>query len=235
MWYLTEYILDQRPHGYLGGIVWGTQRGIGKSSYVLHVAHQLFMNDGYSDEEAWELALDSCVFLIQDLIEKIQEYDWRNRAKIIIWDDAGFHGSGMLYNLNQADAMLLKGIADTIRTSTECFLLTTPSIDDLIGFLKHYGDYEVKVSMNHDWQRCAHIVKPTKSVWGRKRYQDYGIDEFSAYLPIAVYTKYMNKRDRYRTEVIKEIEEWKLRHERKQKGEFTGVTSKSIPQSGLTL
>jgi hypothetical protein len=130
--------------------------------------------------------------------------------------------------------MLLKGIADTIRTSTECFILTTPSVDDLISFLKHYGDYEIKVYMHSNWQRCARIVRPHKTVFGRKKYESCGTDDFSAYLPEAVYQKYMNKRDRYRELVMKEIDEWKLKHERKNQEESIGAMSKSIPQSGST-
>jgi hypothetical protein len=235
VWYLTEYILKARPHGFVGAIIWG-DRSIGKSAYALKVAHQLFLHDGCSDKEAWENAIDSCVFLIEDLILKVRQYNYRNRAKIIIWDDAGYHGSGLLYFLNLANAMMLKGITDTLRTSTESFLLTTPSTKSLISFLKDYGDYEIKIVKDRGWERLAHLRKERIEPWGKKRKIDRGTDAFSAYMPNEYYHKYMRQRDRYKEIILREIEEWNMKKEqKKQEKGFIGQTSKPIAQSGSIL
>lgn len=228
MWYLTEYILKERPHGFVGAIVWGN-RSIGKTVYALKIARQLFLIDGYSDNEAWQKALDSCVFLIDDLIKVVKQHDYKNKAPIIIWDDAGFHGSGMLYHVHMAQAMLLKGIADTVRSSTESFILTTPSIKGLMSFLTNYGDYEIKITKNYGWQREAKLIKERIEPWGKRRRIDKGTDGFSAYVPNKWYHEYMTRRDRYKDIIMKEIEKWEKK--RMQKVSI-GQTSKHTHQYG---
>ena len=231
MWYLTEYILKERPHGFLGAIVWGN-RSVGKSIYAIKVARQLYLIEGYSEEESWRKAIDSCVFLLDDLIKVVREHDYKNRTPIIIWDDAGFHGSGMLYHVHMAQAMLLKGIADTIRSSTQCLILTTPSTKGLMGFLTDYGDYEIKITKDYGWQREAKLVKERMEPWGKRRRIDKGTDGFSAYMPNKWYHEYMTMRNRYKDIIMKEIEKWeKKRMEKKS----IGQTSRPIPQYGSTL
>lgn len=228
MWYLVEYILNERPHGFLGAIIWGN-RSIGKSIYAIKVARKLFILDGYSEDESWGKAIDSCVFLIEDLITVVRKHDYKNKAPIIIWDDAGFHGSGMLYHVHMAHAMLLKGISDTVRTSTQCLLLTAPSTKGLMSFLTNYGDYEIKITKNRGWQREAKLVKERIEHWGKRRKIDKGTDSFSTYMPNKWYHIYMEKRNRYKEMILKEIEKWEKKRKKKAS---TGQTSKPTQQYG---
>ena len=227
MWYLTEYIINSRPHGFVGAIIWGN-RSIGKSSYAIKVARQLYLIDGYSEDESWEKAIDSCVFLIDDLIRVVRKHNYQNKAPIIIWDDAGFHGSGMLYHVHMAKAMLLKGIADTVRSSTQSFILTAPSPKGLMHFLTDYGDYKIKITKNRGWEREAKIVKDRLEPWGKNRPIYQGTDGFSAYIPNKYYHMYMERRDRYKEIILKEIEKW----EKNQKKKSIGQTSKPTQQYG---
>jgi len=228
LWYLIEYIINERPHGFLGAIIWGN-RSIGKTVYALKVAKQLFMIDGYDEDESWQKAIDSCVFLIDDLVKAVKQHDYKNKAPIIIWDDAGFHGSGMLYHIHMAQAMLLKGISDTIRSSTQSLILTTPSVKGLMGFLTDYGDYEIKITKNYGWQREAKIVKERIEPWGKRRRIDKGTDAFSAYMPNKWYHNYMNLRNKYKDIILREIDKWERKRIQKKS---IGQTSKPIQPYG---
>ena len=175
------------------------------------------------------MAIDSCVFLIDDLIKVVRKHNYQNKAKIIIWDDAGFHGSGMLYHVHMAKAMLLKGLADTVRTSTDSFLLTAPSTKGLMSFLTEYGDYEIKITGDWGWEREAKITKDRREPWGHNRPVSKGTDSFSAYIPNKWYHKYMERRDRYKEIILKEIEKWEKKQKKKKS---IGVTSRPTHQYG---
>lgn len=202
---LSSRIIKARPHEFTGGIIVG-KRGAGKSAYSLKVAYEIGRYDGLSNEDAWEFALNSCVFSLEDIINTIKSHNYTNKSKIIIWDDAAVHGNSLQYFVDVFSVSLLKGLMDTVRTSTEALLLTCPSVSTLLKFLRKYDDYYIRVSKHKDWDRRAlgyqKITLPsqlqrTKKLW---------MDEFSCYIPNTYYHRYMDKRDKYKEELIKTLE-----------------------------
>ena len=205
MLFLPEKIIREGKNGFTSATIWG-KRGIGKSTYALKVAYQLFKYHGYSDDEAWDKALDCFVFILKDVISMLEKRK-ENRIPIIVWDDAGVHAGSMMYHHDPKQARLLKQLMDVVRTSTYCLILTCPSPKGLMKFLREYGDLNIKISKDHRWQRNAVIYQQYLTPWNRQWWKKLCTESFSCYIPDNHYQKYAAKREKYFTEIMKEVED----------------------------
>lgn len=208
MFNLTKKILKEQKHDYgvfVGGIVYGL-RDIGKSSYAIKTAYQVYRGLGYDEEESWRKALDSIIFKIKDVTKLIETYtDYDSRAPIVLWDDAGMHASSMSYHTDMIMARHLKGIIDGIKTATHSLILTTPNIDGLLSFLRKYDDYRIRITGNDEWNRVAIISHWVTHDTKSRRLRKWKKDAFSCRLPDWVHEIYKKQRASYLDEFNEEM------------------------------
>lgn len=74
-------------------------------------------------------------------------------------------------------------------------------------FLREYGDLNIKISKDHRWQRNAVIYQQYLTPWNRQWWKKLCTESFSCYIPDNHYQKYAAKREKYFTEIMKEVED----------------------------
>ena len=143
--YLSHRIFQSYPYKFVGALIYG-QRGIGKTSLALNVAWEVFRMAGHDEKESWDLALNSCKFTMDDVLETIEGHARaKDKARILIWDDVGVHASNMEWWDNRDLLKRLKAVTDMIRTGVCGLILTTPSQGGILKFLREYDDYIVDI------------------------------------------------------------------------------------------
>lgn len=204
---LSKLILKQRPYGFLSAIVVG-KRSSGKSVYSLNVASEIFQFlYGVSEKEAYNMAIDNCVFTIDDVI-KIFQNKQDEKRDIVIWDDAGVFASGGLYHTDITGFALIKGLMDTARTSTHSLLLTTPSQKGVAGFLQNYDDYLIRItSSGMNMQRKATGYSKYTLPSGSRRIRKVFLDTYSCYLNNEFYNRYEKIRFSYKENIVNKLVE----------------------------
>jgi len=196
-----------KTEGFFSGLISGP-RSIGKSSYALKSLHYALVSLGYSDEYAWEICLKSIKFKLIDVVNFLEHAAMKDtRAPCLIWDDVRISGSGIVYFTNPRLVKRLISVLDTVRTSLASLILTAPSSEGLLGALKSYDDYIIKVGHSQDggWYRDgkAYIIRTLPS--GSKRVYRSFKDTFSCYLPNDVYKKYNAMRKSALRDAIKDL------------------------------
>jgi hypothetical protein len=184
------------------------KRSLGKSSYAIKVAKEVYqsLND-ISELDAYQMAIDSICFSLDDIIKVMKTYHYENRKPVVIWDDAGAFGSGLMYHGHISEFAMLKGGMDTIRTVTAGLILTAPNQKSLIRFLQGYDDYIIRIiKESSGWVRVATGYNRTTLPSGKRVIRKLWKDMYSAYLPNAVYHNYMGLRDKYKFELIQQLE-----------------------------
>lgn len=200
MFNLTNKIIKEQKYNYgvfVGAIVYGL-RDVGKSTYALKVAYQLYRYKGHSDEEAWKLAIKSLIFSMKDVVKLIDDYrDYDKRAPIVLWDDAGMHASSMSYHTDMIMARHLKGIIDGIKTVTHSLILTTPTVEGLLSFLRKNDDYRIRVTIDDGgWHRTA-VISHWVTSNNKRRIRQWKKDNFSCKLPDDIHNEYKDIRASY--------------------------------------
>lgn len=199
------------------GLVVG-KRSIGKSSYAIKVGKEVYQTlYDISKKEAYKMSIDSICFSLNDIITVMKAYHYDNRKPIVTWDDSGAFGSGLMYHTHISSFGILKGGMDTIRTVCAGLLLTAPNQKSMIRFLREYDDYIIRVTNSYDWQRIATGYNRTTLPSGKRVIRKLWKDNYSAYLPNEIYRKYMEKRDEYKVELIKELEQAEQKSAKKMK------------------
>ena len=204
---LASRIIKKYPNGFLGAIIEG-ERGYGKSSYALKVMAQVYRyKEALDDEGAWNRAIDSMIFSMDDLIKMINI----NIEKDIVtptWclDDATVHFSSYKFFTNLYEVILVHAMFDTIRTACTGLLLTCPKRDLLLSALRNYDDYKVEIVMDFEWERIARGYKIKTTPVGQRRIYKSFEDRYSCYLPNWVYEKYMEKRKFYLKQTNDELQ-----------------------------
>ena len=181
---------------FLSCIVLG-ERGIGKSSYCLKGIHAVFVEMGMSDNEAWRATLRCLHFKIKDVINFLSSAVKDKRLEnVLFWDDVGIHASGSKYFLQMKMVDKLKGVMDAVRTSVKCVLMTTPTTKGLLGILKNYDAFQVKIyhSPRGGFYRIARGYKWSTIPSGKRLIYLKFEDRYNCYLPKWVYDLYMEKR-----------------------------------------
>lgn len=212
--WLANIIVKIHPFGFLGAIIEG-ERGYGKSMYALKVMAQIHykMND-ITETEAWEMALNSMIFTMEDVINLIDN-NIKNDivSPVVCVDDATVHFCSYKYFTNLYEVILLHGMFDTIRTSVTGLLLTCPSRRLLLAALRNYDDYTIQINKDrttkgiNGYSRIARGIKWFTIPDGRKRFRKTFEDHYSCYVPNWIYEKYMVKRKHYLETINNDMQE----------------------------
>lgn len=228
---ITQRILNARPHGFVSATVVGT-RSVGKTVYTLKVAAELYMElYGLDIDAAYEKAIDSTVFTIEDVVNMLEKHDFNNKADIVIWDDAGIYASGLMYHTNVTLFALLKGMTDSLRTCTNVMLMSTPTQSGLIGFLKSYDEFLIKIikASNGGYNRIAKAYKWMTLPSGTRRIYRQWEDNFNCYMPKRHYSRYAEIRNKEKDKMVKMLRERLDKKKDKKLGELYGnITDQPI-------
>lgn len=170
--------------------------GIGKSSWALQILMELYPHD---PEEGW----DNLVFRPQDFVKRVSHLiDRGERAKCIVWDDAGL----WLYALDWFDPSVKAAtkFLNVARTVTAGLILTTPSLrmlQDRVTTIEGVNVVKVhKVSKAAPTEREADYYRNSIAPWGRRYITNWAVDSFNVMLPDAVYHRYKPIREAYAKE-----------------------------------
>lgn len=175
------------------------KRGIGKSSYALKVLHEVYSNPplNYEDEAAYHAALDCLQFTIPEVVNYLSKLSNRNKKTVcLLWDDLRVFASGSKYFTEMKLVQRLIGMFDSIRTVTNCVLLTCPSMEGTLSFLRSYDDYMIKISYSKEggWDRVASGYLWNTLPSGKKLVYKKFVDYYNCRLPNWIYEKYMLRR-----------------------------------------
>lgn len=226
---LANKILREHPNGFCGCIVEGP-RAIGKSAYCLQVAKEVykFLYPNLSEMEAYNKALDYCLFDVDDVLRVLKET--RKRREVIpcvVWDDAGAFASSLLWFVDMEAVTQLKSVMDTIRTAVTGFIINCPDRGSLLRNLRNYDDYSVRILKDEgggtgknnlsketgmpyrNYQRIARGYTSFKLQSGKRIFHTNFEDSFSCYLPMEIYKPYMKKRHMYLDKAVDIMEETK--------------------------
>ena len=134
--YMLSKLIERayEREGFISALIFGSQ-GIGKTSYALHVA-----KDVYGD---WDTALDHLFFDPKDAIKRIYSaFSKRERVKVIILDDAGLWlGKSQWWKKEKLE---FAEFFDIIRTVCSAVIFTTPA-DNLLSRLSHEIKLRIKI------------------------------------------------------------------------------------------
>ena len=197
-----------QSNGFCGAVVYGL-RGIGKSSYSLKVLKEVFMTlDGVDEKEAYDRALKATKYRMLDIIKFIKSHANGGRvAPSLIIDDAGVGLSRYRWWVEPKLILRLQSVLDTVRSGVSSILMTCPSPKSVLGFVKRYDDFYVKIiKVSGEWRRKAIGYQQTTLPSGKtivyKRFED----SFTCYLPNKVYKKYIKLRQSYLQDALAKLE-----------------------------
>ena len=204
--------------GYIGAIISG-EFAKGKTTSAFHMAREILQFVyGIDRMTAFRKILNEhLLFTLKDVLfatdmlkdekfwnglttQEVLEWKYKIRKPVMIWDDAGIHGSKYKHWLDMKDASSLQESFDTIRDITSCFIITVPENDELLSFIRNYrGNYhvEIKHSSGGKYNRVLEFWKyETDSKTGRRiRRKKWRTKPFSVYIEKEIYGEY----DRMRT------------------------------------
>ncbi len=198
MFWLTERILKAyRTNGFISVEIFGPQ-GVGKTTYSIKVAREVFKQLGYKDP--WETALDHLYFDIKDSLELLVEAYVRNqRVPIIIFDDAGIWLEK--YSWQKEELRYFARLYKLIRTLCTAVVFTTPSEADIMKNIREKAWYKVKITRNGKrygiQQANANIYVYTIRVVNKQFkevVEEKAEDHFNVHLPDKIYQRYLQKR-----------------------------------------
>ena len=199
-WSLLASFIERawRRYSFIAAIIYGKQ-GAGKSVYAIKVAYDALKRIGWNVKSTREVYRRYMVFSAYQVLAKVKRAknsEGRpSRLPVLIWDDAGVHGSSYLFF---TDPYLAKAISDSfkvIRTRVASVLFTTPSPRDILKPLRSYDTYIVYVHELDDvWSR-AHIYQLRLLPSGEIRVWKLGWEDFKRRLP--TYDDYLKIRDKY--------------------------------------
>jgi len=196
-----------RSGGFTSAVVEGP-RGIGKSSYSMKILFDVYVCMGYDPEEAWKMALDRCLYRLDDIVTFLDKSTRKQTPDVVLCcDDAAVFGSSMTYFTNFKMVHLLQSMMDTIRGSVSGLIMTCPNQGQLLSFLRRYDSYIVRINHVEDggFQRRAagYLWRTLPS--GLKRIYPSFNDFFSCRLPNDIFEKYQKKRRKYNKENIESL------------------------------
>lgn len=160
---------NYRSHRFRLFIVYG-EMGVGKSTYCLLALEELGLN--------WK---DHVFFRPKEFLEKITEsYEKRERLKVLVLDDAGYHLSS--YEWHDPFVKEFIKFISIPRPIISNIIITTPSPTLLVRKIRSMDAYVVKVvsnsSKDHPYRRLAKGYKNTVLPNGYRYYRLVFEDEF---------------------------------------------------------
>ncbi len=196
---LTQLALKEK---FFMAVIYG-EKEVGKSVYAMKVAKQILGD--------WEKVLDSIVFRLEDLIEALREGVYGKRLELLIWDDAGVHGSKYTWFTDRELYERLSNFWDTIREAVRVLLITTPTPRKLARFLRDEEYYVVRVRPHGSIEGVPRskaiiykqVVLPSGLTFPRKTGM---VDTFRVRVPDDVYRRYHAMRKHYTVETFEALE-----------------------------
>lgn len=179
------------------------RRNVGKSTYAIKATMEALRKTGLTEEEAWEKALNCVCFTIPEVVDclrgaLITKRDTGKKLEVIIWDDLRVHASGSKYFTEFRLVEQLRGLFDTIKTIVNNVILTSPSMVGVLGFLKTYDDYEIRIhhpSSLGERKRLAKGYQWNTTPAGQRRIYRKFRDIYVCRMPTNIYVRYMHRRD----------------------------------------
>lgn len=183
--------------------------------YCIIVAFQVFKSLGYSDDEAWERAIDCVVFKPDEFGHKLNDIYKGERRDIIILDDASVHIGSDLYKEYSKLYRAYKQAITTVRTRTKALLYNCANPEELAKFVRESDAYQIWLSKasgdsgkypsyERDATAWAWRRITTKMGMQRRMYRLW-VDHFSCHIPNKWYKIYTTKRDKYIEQPIKDL------------------------------
>jgi len=193
------------------------ERGYGKSTYhiqtIAYVGYHLLE---LSETEAWNYALDNLIYRPSQLLKRVEENDDDDTVSpVFCLDDAAVHFSNKLWWSDWSEAILMDGIFDLIRPVLSCLLINCPDKSRLLGSLQNYLGYEETIYIDRmgGYQRDITGIHWYRQPSGRKKWRKVWEDNYSCYIPVWVFNKYMDIRKNF-SKVIRD--KLKDLHDKKQ-------------------
>jgi len=201
----TKRILSAyKQEGYEAFSITG-KKGSGKTVFSVKVMAQVFMSFGYSEEEAYDIAVKHLIFDKKEIIDFLLKHSNRQQP-VLCWDDIRVHASGMSYITAPIDTQKLLGLLDTARDSICGFLTTSPSMKGVLGFIRKEEGYSIKIKkMPSGYRRAVGYARyelPSGQMRIATRYQDV----FKFKLPDEIYAQVKEKRKRYKQIVLENLD-----------------------------
>jgi len=209
MLWLSRKILEEHPNGFVSALVSG-RRGIGKSAYALKVAKEAYQEHlDLNEEQAWQKALDSLIFKMENIIEELNKYATSdNMALVRVLDDLSCHAGSLRYFDKRQETSFLKSTLDTVRSGWTAMIGTCPNPDTLLKPFRDYSDLRVQIrKRNSKWQRLANGYRKYHLPSGTSRIKRKYQDQFSCYIPKKFYNQYMEIRESFLADATKELGE----------------------------
>ncbi len=146
LWLGSKIIEAYKTNGFESAIVFGKQ-GVGKTTYALKVAKEVYQRLGHEPHEAWEFALDSLFFELKDALRLMKIFRENDRTiPVIIFDDAGLWLQK--YKWQREDLMKFYEVYNIIRNIVSGLIFTTPSPNDITFYVREKGWKLVKIVRN---------------------------------------------------------------------------------------
>jgi len=192
---LTRFIKEAyEENGFVSAVVFGRQ-GIGKTTYALIVAYQIYQD--------WDTVFDHLFFKPDEVVDYL--INNKSRAKLIILDDAGTWLNTMSWWT--MDKIVFSELFDVLRTRTAGIIFTTPNVNNLISRIRDQIMYRIRIEKvgKDDWRRAIIYsagLSPKMQLFVRK----IGYDYFKCKVEDEVYKRYLQIREYYVEEKIKELE-----------------------------
>ncbi len=197
---LSDLILNEwYTHGFLSVITFGRQ-GVGKSVYNIKVAAEVL---GYLNRRlTWKHLIDRYVlFSLDDMIDRLLESE--ARIPVLVWDDAGVHGSSYLYFIDKRKVMLMSALFQTARVKLNTLLMNTPNPSFILRHFRSVDSLLVLVTKkDKEWSVARGyrlLVMPSGDTMIKRVF----IDEFKRSLD--AYPYYYEKRKTYTDYVLQNL------------------------------
>lgn len=212
---LSQRIVKRHPWGYVGVVTQGA-RGEGKTVFGMKTGTEVYQYlEGISKTDALEKLLGvgnykqdkpQILFTMEDVVDALDpldRVDWNNilewqsnnTAPYKLWDDCGMHGGKYKFFIDVRMVDQLQGLTDVMRFALTGFVMTSPELTGLLGFLRGYHDQLiVTIKRNPDngmpYQRMAKVKRWVEDKNGRYRLRLAWTTKFSCYVDKWAYEEY---------------------------------------------
>lgn len=223
-----------QDNGFQSFIVIGG-KGNGKSTYAIKSTAMYYMiYEDYPCGEAYQEALKKIAFSAKDLLQRIDE-----GHKIVIWDDAGYHGSTYYWYDEEMRQYIIALVNwyDVARTDINVLIMTTPTKKKLPPTIRSDPDAILVNISKHGKIRVDDIVfKQSRAIGVRNiesLYEEKTIrtdlfkDLFIVYLPDPVYELYYIIRKQYSKYARKKLKKIIKKIDQEHEEEYIHISRKN--------
>ncbi|AQQ16864.1 ORF9 [Sulfolobus spindle-shaped virus 3] len=213
LWLGTRIINAYKSNGFESAITFGKQ-GVGKTTYALKVAKEVYQRLGHEPDESWQLALDSLFFELKDALQLMKIFRQNNRTiPIIIFDDAGIWLQKYLWY--KEEMIKFYRIYNIIRNIVSGIIFTTPSPNDIAFYVREKGWKLIMITRNGRQPdgtpkaQAKIAVNKITIVKGKisNKVKWRTVDDYTVKLPDWVYKEYVERRKFYEEKLLEELDE----------------------------